>query len=163
MDNSNNTKKQTSLTAVFYNRSYGFMIVPYAVERNMRCRIAIEPTISLSTKISEGDLGSAVKEGIKIAINAPETDIERNEVNEFWKQTKYKGFRGFANHFQSINVNQCDNLLRIEKWVSTSQNGYGKDDSQKPIELSATITDAGRKMTPGRATWATMRTPTASV
>ena len=135
-------KQQMSLSVVYYSRSYGYIIVPYAIERNMRCRIAIEPTISLSTNTSEDELGSAVKEGIKIAINAPETDIESNEANEFWKKTKYKGFRGFANHFQSINVNQCDNLLRIEKWVSTSQKGYVKDYSQKPIELSATITDA---------------------
>lgn len=34
MDISDNIKKRTSLTAVFYNRSFGFMVVPYAVERN---------------------------------------------------------------------------------------------------------------------------------
>lgn len=134
-------KQQTSLIVVYYNRFYGYIIVPYAVERNMRCRIAIEPTISLPTNTSEDELGSAVKEGIKIATNAPEMDIEKNGENEFWKKTKYKGFRGFSNHFQSININQCENLLRIEKWVSTPQKGYIKDDSQKPIELSAMITD----------------------
>ncbi len=141
MDIPDNTKKCTSLTAVFYNRSFGFMIVPYAVERNMRCHIAIEPTIILPTKTSFDEVGGAVKEGIKIATNAPETDIEKN-VNEFWKNTKYKGFRGFSNHFQSINVNLCENLLKIEKWVSTPQKGYVKDESQKPIELSVTISDA---------------------
>ena len=88
MNNSNKAKNQTSLTVVFYNQLYGYMIVPYAVERNMRCRIAIEPTISLSAKTTEDDLGSAVKEGIKIAINAPETDIEKNGTNEFWKKTR---------------------------------------------------------------------------
>ena len=142
MNNSNKAKNQTSLTVVFYNQLYGYMIVPYAVERNMRCRIAIEPTISLSAKTTEDDLGSAVKEGIKIAINAPETDIEKNGTNEFWIKTRYKGFRAFSNHFQSINVNQCENLLKIDFWVSTSQKGYIKDESQKPIEVSATLTDA---------------------
>ena len=142
MDVSDNTKKRTSLTAVFYNRSFGFMIVPYAVERNMRCHIAIEPTIILPPKTSFDELGEAVKEGIKIATNAPETDIEKNAVNEFWKKTKYKGFRGFSNHFQSINVNLCENAVKIEKWVSTPQKGYIRDDSQKPIETSVAIPDA---------------------
>lgn len=113
MDFSDNIKKRTSLTAVFYNRSFGFMVVPYAVERNMRCHIAIEPTIILPPKTSFDELGSAVKETIKIATNAPETDIEKN-VNEFWKKTKYKGFRGFSNHFQSINVNLCEDMLKIK-------------------------------------------------
>lgn len=141
MDFSDNIKKRTSLTAVFYNRSFGFMVVPYAVERNMRCHIAIEPTIILLPKTSFDELGSAVKETIKIATNAPETDIEKN-VNEFWKKTKYKGFRGFSNHFQSINVNLCEDMLKIKKWVSTPQKGYIKDDSQKPIEISVAISDS---------------------
>ena len=87
------------------------------------------------------DLGSAVKETIKIATNAPETDIEKN-VNEFWKKTKYKGFRSFSNHFQSININLCEDMLKIKKWVSTPQKGYIKDDSQKPIEISVAISDS---------------------
>lgn len=141
MDIPDKTKKRTSLTAVFYNRSFGFMVVPYAVERNMRCHSAIEPTIILPPKTSFDELGSAVKETIKIVTNAPETDIEKN-VNEFWKKTKYKGFRGFSNHFQSININLRENTLKIEKWVSTPQKRYVKDESQKPIELSVTISDA---------------------
>ena len=139
--NSSMDKKQTNLTVVYYNQSFGFMIVPYAIERNMKCRIAIEPTIILPTKISQDELGNAVKNVIKIAANAPEVDIE-NDVNEFWKKTKYKGFRGFSNHFQSININQCENLLRIEKWVSTAQKGYVKDSTQKTTEISAKISDS---------------------
>ena len=107
----------------------------------MKCRIAIEPTIILPTKISQDELGNAVKNVIKIAANAPKVDIE-NDVNEFWKKTKYKGFRGFSNHFQSININQCENLLRIEKWVSTAQKGYVKDSAQKTTEISAKISDS---------------------
>ena len=34
--NSSMDKKQTNLTVVYYNQSFGFMIVPYAIERNMK-------------------------------------------------------------------------------------------------------------------------------
>lgn len=135
-------RKQSSLTVVYYNQTYGFIIVPYAIERNMRCRIAIEPTIKLLTTTSENELGKAVKEGIKIAVNALKTDIEKNNVNEFWKRTKYKSFRGFSNHFQSINIDEYEDILRIEKWISTPSKGYVKNDSQKPIEIPSTITNS---------------------
>lgn len=117
MDISDNIKKRTSLTAVFYNRSFGFMIVPYAVERNMRCHIAIEPTIILPPKTSFDELGSAVKETIKIATNAPETDIEKN-VNEFWKKDEVQRFSRFFKPF-SIDKRQF-----VRRYVENQKMGF---------------------------------------
>ena len=135
-------RKTTSLTVVYYNPSFGYMIVPYAVEQNMRCRIAIDPTIALLPGTSDEELGAAIKNGIEIAANASEADIESSDLNEFWKKTKYKGFCSFSNHFQSVNVTQYENKLRIEKWIATPRKGYVKDDSQRAIEISAMLTNA---------------------
>ncbi len=134
-------RKTTSLTVVYHDPSYGYMIVPYAVEQNMGCRIAIDPTITLLPGTSDEELGATIKKGIKIAANASEVDIEKDNLNEFWKKTKYKGFCSFSNHFQSVNVTQYENQLRIEKWIATPRKGYVKDDSQKTIEISAMLTN----------------------
>ena len=117
MDISDNIKKRTSLTAVFYNRSFGFMVVPYAVERNMRCHIAIEPTIILPPKTSFDELGSAVKETIKIATNAPETDIEKN-VNEFLEKDEVQRFSRFFKPF-SIDKRQF-----VRRYVENQKMGF---------------------------------------
>lgn len=134
-------RKLYSLMVVYHNPSYGYMIVPYAVEQNMRCRIAINPTITLPPMTSDEELGAAIKKGIKIAANTPEVDIEKSNLNEFWKITKYKDFCSFSNHFQSANVTQHKNQLRIEKWMATPRKGYVKDNSQKTIEISAMLTN----------------------
>jgi len=71
------------------------MIVPYAVEQNMRCRIAINPTIALLPGAFDEELGAAIKNGIEIAANASEADIESSDLNEFWKKRNTKAFAVF--------------------------------------------------------------------
>lgn len=134
-------RKKSSLTVVYHNSLYGYMIVPYAEEKNMGCRIAIDPTISLPPGSSDEELGAAINKAIKIAANASKMDIESSSLNEFWKKTKYKGFCSFSNHFQSVNIIQHENQLRIEKWIATPRKGYVKEDSQKKIEISTMLSN----------------------
>ncbi len=134
-------RKTASLMVVYHNPLYGYMIVPYAEEKNMGCRIAIDPTISLPPGSSDEELGAAINKAIKIAANASKVDIESSSLNEFWKKTKYKGFCSFSNHFQSVNIIQHENQLRIEKWIATPRKGYVKEDSQKKIEISTMLSN----------------------
>lgn len=117
MDISDNIKKRTSLTAVFYNRSFGFMVVPYAVERNMRCHIAIEPTIILPPKTSFDELGSAVKETIKIATNAPETDIEKKRKRILEKDEVQR----FSRFFKPFSI---DKRQFVRRHVENQKMGF---------------------------------------
>ena len=101
------------MISVYYNQKYGFLIVPNAIERVMGCYISIEPTIEIMAEETIDKIGSAIRRGIKIAESSQKVD--ESQLNNFWKQTKYKSFPTFSKHYQRIDLKQNGEQLEIRR------------------------------------------------
>jgi len=99
------------MISVYYNQKYGFLIVPNAIERFMGCYISIEPTIEIMAEETIDKIGCAIRKGIKIAESSPKVD--ESQLNNFWKQTKYKSFPTFSKNYQRIDLKQNGDELEI--------------------------------------------------
>ena len=102
------------MISVYYNQKYGFLIVPNAIERFMGCYISIEPTIEIMAEETIDKIGCAIRKGIKIAESSPKVD--ESQLNNFWKQTKYKSFPTFSKNYQRIDLKQNGDELEIRRW-----------------------------------------------
>ena len=110
------------MISVYYNQKYGFLIVPNAIERFMGCYISIEPTIEIMAEETIDKIGCAIRKGIKIAESFPKVD--ESQLNNFWKQTKYKSFPTFSKNYQRIDLKQNGDELEIRRWERNNRGGY---------------------------------------
>ena len=109
------------MISVYYNQKYGFLIVPNAIERFMGCYISIEPTIEIMAEETIDKIGCAIRKGIKIAESSPKVD--ESQLNNFWKQTKYKSFPTFSKNYQRIDLKQNGDELEIRRWERNNRGG----------------------------------------
>lgn len=126
------------MVSVYYNQKYGFLIVPNAIERFMGCYISIEPTIEIMAEETIDKIGCAIRKGIKIAESSPKVD--ESQLNNFWKQTKYKSFPTFSKNYQRIDLKQNGDELEIRRWERNNRGGYSRKTEEKDyinfIEMS---------------------------
>ena len=126
------------MISVYYNQKYGFLIVPNAIERFMGCYISIEPTIEIMAEETIDKIGCAIRKGIKIAESSPKVD--ESQLNNFWKQTKYKSFPTFSKNYQRIDLKQNGDELEIRRWERNNRGGYSRKTEEKDyinfIEMS---------------------------
>ncbi len=126
------------MISVYYNQKYGFLIVPNAIERFMGCYISIEPTIEIMAEETIDKIGCAIRKGIKIAESFPKVD--ESQLNNFWKQTKYKSFPTFSKNYQRIDLKQNGDELEIRRWERNNRGGYSRKTEEKDyinfIEMS---------------------------
>ena len=117
------------MISVYYNQKYGFLIVPNAIERFMGCYISIEPTIEIMAEETIDKIGCAIRKGIKIAESSPKVD--ESQLNNFWKQTKYKSFPTFSKNYQRIDLKQNGDELEIRRWERNNRGGYSRKTEEK--------------------------------
>lgn len=126
------------MISVYYNQKYGFLIVPNAIERVMGCYISIEPTIEIMAEETIDKIGCAIRKGIKIAESS--TKVDESQLNDFWKQTKYKSFSTFSKNYQRIDLKQNGDELEIRRWERNNRGGYSRKTKEKDyinfIEMS---------------------------
>ena len=119
------------MISVYYNQKYGFLIVPNAIERFMGCYISIEPTIEIMAEETIDKIGCAIRKGIKIAESSPKVD--ESQLNNFWKQTKYKSFPTFSKNYQRIDLKQNGDELEIRRWERNNRGGYSRKTDRKSV------------------------------
>ncbi len=122
------------MISVYYNQKYGFLIVPNAIERFMGCYISIEPTIEIMAEETIDKIGCAIRKGIKIAESSP-PKVDESQLNNFWKQTKYKSFPTFSKNYQRIDLKQNGDELEIRRWERNNRGGDIREKRKKKIIL----------------------------
>ena len=126
------------MISVYYNQKYGFLIVPNAIERFMGCYISIEPTIEIMAEETIDKIGCAIRKGIKIAESSPKVD--ESQLNNFWKQTKYKSFPTFSKNYQRIDLKQNGDELEIRRWERNNRGGYSRKTEEKDYTRKCFLT-----------------------
>ena len=72
---------------------------------------------------------NAIRKGIKIAESSPKVD--ESQLNNFWKQTKYKSFPTFSKNYQRIDLKQNGDELEIRRWERNNRGGYSRKTEEK--------------------------------
>ena len=104
----------------------------------MGCYISIEPTSEIMAEETIDKIGCAIRKGIKIAESS--TKVDESQLNNFWKQTKYKSFSTFSKNYQRIDLKQNGDELEIRRWERNNRGGYSRKTKEKDyinfIEMS---------------------------